>query len=191
MKWIYSNELIDYQDSFAQMKKYVELEQEVIWGLQHNLVYTAGRSANPFDLINTKAIPVYETDRGGQYTHHGPGQLVVYCMLNLSMYRNDIRFFIESLEKWIQRSLKELGCETERFEERRGLWIKDKKIAALGIKISKGKSYHGFSINVNNDLAPFHGIVPCGLKDYFVTSLKDQKINTTCKEVWSVLQNHF
>ncbi len=196
MQWIYTPFPVDYLHAMSMMDSHVSFLQsqqgQMIWGLQHNCVYTAGRSAKTQDVLDTahSFIPVVETQRGGQYTYHGPGQLIIYCFLRLTYYQNDIRLFIKTLEMWVQEALAALGCLTTRECGRTGLWVENKKIVALGMRIQKGLSCHGLSINVSNDLEPFKGIVPCGLDNYGVTSLHEMGIFKDCFHVWQSLRKH-
>ena len=193
IEWRYTRRPLAYQEGEALMKEKVEAiasgqSPEMIWGLQHFPVYTAGTSAKSSDLLNPGSIPVHTVGRGGQYTYHGPGQLVVYCFLRLSRYQNDIHLFIHTLEAWIQKTLAEWNLDAKRHGT--GLWVEDKKLVSIGIRISRGISWHGFAMNVDNDLEPFNGIIPCGLKDCDVTSLKDLGISATCFDVWGKLKKN-
>lgn len=170
-----------------------ERSDECVWLLEHPPLYTAGTSASAVDLINPQ-FPVYETGRGGQYTYHGPGQMVAYVMLDLTKRQAapDIKAYVHSLEEWIIQSLKEVGIEGERREGRVGIWVKtsntEKKIAAIGVRIRRGVTYHGLSINIDPDLTHFDGIVPCGISEYGVTSLKDMGVNIALEEFRKVFQ---
>jgi len=148
---------------------------DLVWLLEHPPLYTAGTSANARDLLNP-AFPVYQTGRGGQYTYHGPGQRIAYVMLDLQKRGSDLRRYICDLEQWIIEALKEFHVKGERRSGRVGIWITTKnneaKIAAVGVRVRKWVTYHGVSINVNPDLSHYNGIVPCGIKDYGVTSLQ-------------------
>ena len=184
--------LVEYIDALASMENHVDLmrkgeEGEEIWMLEHPPVYTAGTSARAEDLLNPQ-FPVIETGRGGEYTYHGPGQLVAYVMLDLKKRQSepDIKQYVWSLEEWIIRSLADLGVTGERREGRVGIWVvmpdgREAKIAAIGVRIRHWVTFHGISINVNPDLSHFSGIVPCGIADHGVTSL-EQLIGLTQKE---------
>jgi lipoyl(octanoyl) transferase len=144
--------------------------------VEHPALYTAGTSANAVDLIAPDRFPVFQTGRGGQYTYHGPGQRVGYVMLDLKKRGGDVRAFVAALERWIIATLAVFGIVGETREDRVGVWVKhdgrEDKIAALGIRVRRGVSFHGISINVNPDLGHFDGIVPCGVVEHGVTSFE-------------------
>ncbi len=158
---------------------------ETLWFLEHPPLYTAGTSAQDTDLVGGFPFPVYETGRGGQYTYHGPGQRVVYVMLDLRARGRDVRRFVTSLEDVIIQSLDCFDLQGERREGRVGVWIDtpagEKKIAALGVRVRRWVSFHGIAINWNPDLAHFSGIVPCGLPDFGVTSMMDLGVDVPLK----------
>ncbi len=182
LEWKTSDLPVAYPDAVAAMERRVANmidgnEGEQIWLLEHPPLYTAGTSAKQSDLLDNR-FPVFNTGRGGEYTYHGPGQRVAYVMLNLEQ-RNlkDIRKYVWSLEEWIIRTLAIIGIHSERREGRIGIWVVtpsgEKKIAAIGVRVRKWMTYHGIAINVNPDLSHFGGIVPCGIKEYGVTSLHE------------------
>lgn len=189
--WLISEQLISYPLAITRMTKHVRKIQynqgeELVWFLQHPPLYTAGTSAKDYDLLDKLNIPVYKTDRGGQYTYHGPGQLIIYLMLDLNKRGKDIKAFVRSLEYWVIHTLKNLGLNVIRREGRIGLWVienSEKKISSIGIRVSRWVTYHGISINVYNDLQPYEGIVPCGIKEYGVTNLWQQNIKVTITEL--------
>jgi lipoyl(octanoyl) transferase len=150
---------------------------ELVWLVEHPALYTAGTSAKARDLVTPDRFPVFQTGRGGQYTYHGPGQRVGYVMLNLKKRGGDVRAFVAALERWIITTLSDFGIQGEAREDRVGVWVKrpnrEDKIAALGIRVRRGVSFHGISINVNPDLSHFDGIVPCGVTEHGVTSFSD------------------
>ena len=154
---------------------YENNEQELIWTLEHNEVYTAGTSYNENEIID-KSIKILQTNRGGKITYHGPGQLICYFVLDLRK-KKDIRKFITIIEKTIIQTLKFYKIETFPDKDNIGIWHKYnnevKKIAAIGIRVSKWIAYHGFAINVNNDLENYKKIIPCGISDKGVTNLKN------------------
>ncbi len=156
---------------------YENNEQELIWILEHNEVFTAGTSYKENEIID-KSIKILETNRGGKITYHGPGQLICYFVLDLRK-KKDIRKFITIIEKTIIETLKSYKIETFPDKDNIGIWHKSnnevKKIAAIGIRVSKWIAYHGFAINVNNDLENYKKIIPCGIKDKGVTNLKNIK----------------
>lgn len=170
---------------------------EMVWLLQHPPIYTAGTSAKPQDLLEPGRFPVHETGRGGQYTYHGPGQLVAYVMLDLNRRGPDVRKFVCSLEKWLKDSLAVFGIVGETREGRVGTWVRradqsgEDKIAAIGIRVRRWVSYHGVSINLNPDLAHYDGIVPCGISEYGVTSLDKLGVTISMAELAAALQTCF
>ena len=154
---------------------YENNEQELIWTLEHNEVFTAGTSYKENEIID-KSIKILETNRGGKITYHGPGQLICYFVLDLKKRKKDIRKFISIIEKTIIDSLKFYKIQTSADRENIGIWHTDNykinKVAAIGVRVSKWIAYHGFSININNDLDKYKAIVPCGIKDKGVITLK-------------------
>jgi lipoyl(octanoyl) transferase len=173
---------------------------ELVWLVEHPPLYTAGTSARTGDLIEAR-FPVYTTGRGGQFTYHGPGQRVVYVMLNLKRRGPDVRRFVATLEEWIIRTLAAFNVRGERREDRIGVWVRrpelgedrEDKIAAIGIRVTRWVSLHGFALNVDLDLAHFSGIVACGVSDkrYGVTSLADLGLSVSLPEVDMVLRREF
>ena len=154
---------------------YENNDQELIWTLEHNEVFTAGTSYKENEIID-KSIKILETNRGGKITYHGPGQLICYFVLDLRK-KKDIRKFITTIEKTIIQTLKFYKIETFPDKDNIGIWYKYnnevKKIAAIGIRVSKWIAYHGFAININNDLENYKKIIPCGISDKGVTNLKN------------------
>lgn len=172
---------------------------ELIWFVEHEPLYTAGTSAEAKDLLTPERFPVHHTGRGGEYTYHGPGQRVVYVMLDLNKRGKDVRAFVAALEAWIIASLSAFNVEGERREDRVGVWVKrepislgkEDKIAALGIRLRKWVSFHGISINVEPELEHFSGIVPCGISQHGVTSLVDLGLPVTMSDLDGVLKDKF
>ncbi|MCJ8324845.1 MAG: lipoyl(octanoyl) transferase LipB [Rhizobiales bacterium] len=172
---------------------------ELIWFVEHEPLYTAGTSAEDKDLLTPKRFAVYHTGRGGEYTYHGPGQRIVYVMLNLNKRGKDVRMFVAALEAWIIESLAAFNVDGERREDRVGVWVrreplslgKEDKIAALGIRLRKWVSYHGISINVEPELEHFSGIVPCGISGHGVTSLVDLGLPVSMADLDGVLMDKF
>ena len=176
---------IDYLQSIKILEKRVHdvflgKKDELLWVLEHNSVYTAGTSANKKDLLD-KSLPVIKTNRGGKYTLHSPGQKVVYFVLNLNKRERDIRKLISKIENCIIQTLKEYKIKSYNDSKNIGIWVNkqknSKKIAAIGIRVKKWVAYHGFSLNVCNDLSKYKGIIPCGIRDRGITSLKDMGVN--------------
>ena len=171
---------IDYIKSMKILEKRVDdvingKKDELLWILEHKPVYTAGTSANKADLIN-KNLNVIKTNRGGKHTYHGSGQKVVYFVLNLNRRERDIRKLISKIENCIIDILSEYKIKSYPDKKNIGIWVGDKnnsmKIAAIGIRVKKWIAYHGFALNVCNDLSKYNGIIPCGIKDKGITSLK-------------------
>jgi lipoyl(octanoyl) transferase len=157
--------------------------------------YTAGTSAEDKDLITKNKIPIYTTGRGGQYTYHGPGQRIGYAMVDLQKRGIDIRDYVCRLEKWMIAALADCGIKSETREGRIGIWVAtpkgEKKIGALGVRVRRGVAFHGISLNVNPDLSYFNGIVPCGLREYGVTSIADLGGAADIAVLDQALQRHF
>ena len=172
---------------------------ELVWLLEHPPLYTAGVSSKPADLIQPDRFPVFESGRGGQYTYHGPGQRVVYVMLDLTQRGRDVRAFVAALEAWIIDALAAFNVVGEMREGRVGVWVERKgpgwsredKIAALGVKLRRWVSFHGVSLNVEPDLDHFGGIVPCGQTEHGVTSLVDLGLPVTMDEADAALRVSF
>ena len=175
---------INYAKSMKILEKRVqdvlcEKKEELLWILEHKTVYTAGTSANEKDLID-KNLPISRTNRGGKYTVHSPGQKVVYFVLNLNKRKKDIRKLINNIEGCIMNILQEFKIKSSPDRNNIGIWVKNEnnpmKIAAIGIRVKKWIAYHGFALNVSNDLTKYKKIVPCGIKDKGITSLKNMGI---------------
>ncbi|MBM3530799.1 MAG: lipoyl(octanoyl) transferase LipB [Alphaproteobacteria bacterium] len=173
---------------------------ELVWLIEHPPLYTAGTSARPSDLIEAR-FPVYTSGRGGQFTYHGPGQRVVYLMLDLNRRGPDVRAYVAALEEWIIRTLARFNVRGERRSDRIGVWVRrpdkgdgyEDKIAAIGIRVRKWITLHGIAINVEPDLTHFSGVIPCGVADrrYGVTSLADLGLPVTMAEVDMALRAEF
>lgn len=200
VRWEVADGLVPYPDAIARMEAEVAViakgeARELVWLLEHPPIYTAGTSANPRDLVQPDRFPVFATGRGGQYTYHGPGQRVAYVMLDLRKRGNDVRAFVAALEDWIIRTLSVFGIAGERREDRVGVWVRrpqrEDKIAALGIRVRHGVTFHGISINLDPDLAHFDGIVPCGVTVHGITSFRDLGLGTTMVDLDGVLGRVF
>jgi lipoyl(octanoyl) transferase len=179
IEWRVSPGLTPYDDALADMEARAEAvragtARERIWLLEHPPVYTAGTSANPVDLIDAR-FPVIATGRGGKYTYHGPGQRIGYVVLDLTRRGRDVRRYVHALESWVIAALGEIGVEAFAIDGRVGIWTLDRgreaKVGAIGVRVRRWVTLHGFAVNVDPDLSHFTGIVPCGLSDP-VTSLK-------------------
>lgn len=184
-----SQKPVEYSEALEHMERRVEAiiagrESEEIWLLEHKPVYTAGTSAKKEELLNNRGFPVFNVGRGGRYTYHGPGQRICYLMLDLKKHYPgpDLRKFVCEIERSVIDTLADIGVESFRREGRIGIWCFDKennekKIAAIGIRVRKWVSFHGLSVNISPNLEHFKGIVPCGISEYGVTSLKELGIN--------------
>jgi len=178
-EWTVTPGLTPWPEAFAAMEArataiFEGAAGEQVWLLEHPPLYTAGTSADPAELLDPR-FPVYAAGRGGRYTYHGPGQRVGYVMLNLAERGRDVRRYVHALEGWVIDALAELGVTAWRAEGRIGIWTDDNgteaKIGAIGVRVRRWVSFHGFSVNVDPDLSHFGGIVPCGLPEFPVTSL--------------------
>ncbi|WP_445193759.1 lipoyl(octanoyl) transferase LipB [Sphingomonas sp. Tas61C01] len=187
IEWRVSPGLAPYGETLAAMEARAAAvlagtERELGWLLEHPPVYTAGTSADPAELVDPR-FPVIATGRGGRYTYHGPGQRVGYMMLNLDRRGRDVRAYVHALEGWVIAALARLGVAAFRADGRVGIWTLDQgreaKIGAIGVRVRRWVTLHGFAVNVDPDLAHFGGIVPCGLPDFPVTSLAALGIDAT------------
>tara|TARA_B100000886_G_scaffold237239_1_gene166165 strand:+ start:16 stop:636 length:621 start_codon:yes stop_codon:yes gene_type:complete len=175
-----SQKLVKYEEALRLMEdRLLQIDQkkskDLIWVLEHENIYTAGTSYKENEILD-KSINIFKTNRGGKITYHGPGQLICYFVIDLKKIKKDIRNFISIIEKTIIDSLKSYDINTFSDKENIGIWYQDnskiKKVAAIGIRVSKWIAYHGFSINIDNDLKKYNAIVPCGINDKGVTNLK-------------------
>lgn len=203
--WAVSPATVAYQTSVFLMEQRVRQiasgnAPELIWLLEHPPIYTAGTSTDLGDLLAPSRFPVHRTGRGGELTYHGPGQRVVYVLLDVRRrFGSNVRTFVEALEAWGIGSLAKLGVAGHIRQGRVGIWVEradltpggEAKVAALGIRIRAGISYHGLSINVAPDLDHFSGIVPCGISEFGVTSLKALGLNASMKDVDNALRAAF
>lgn len=206
IEWKYSAGPVPYEEALAFMEQRVAqiIAGEAgpcIWFLEHPPLYTAGTSAKADGLVDSELFPVYETGRGGEYTYHGPGQLVAYVMLDLKALfapsEPDLRAYIARLEDWIMEVLKTYHVESYLRDGRVGVWVDDashhsgeSKIAAIGVRVKKWVSYHGICLNVAPDLQHYRGIVPCGLSEFGVTSLENMQKPASLNEVAERLEAH-
>jgi lipoyl(octanoyl) transferase len=203
LEWRISAGLVDYPAALAEMEAraaaiHAGTAPEQVWLLEHPPLYTAGTSAKPEDLLLPDALPVYRAGRGGQLTYHGPGQRIGYVMLDLRARGGDLRRYVHDLEDWIIRALARFGVTGERREGRIGIWValgdgREDKIAALGVRVRHGVTFHGIAINRDPDLAHFAGIVPCGIKEsmFGVTSLAKLGKNVPQAELDAALKDAF
>ena len=201
---IFSDKPVAYPDAVTCMENRVadivaDKASECLWFLEHPPLYTAGTSANPTDLLRHDRFPVYETKRGGEYTYHGPGQRVVYLMLDLRKRGRDVRCFVRQAENWIIQTLSDFNIKAHITPGRIGVWVprpdkgnaREDKIAAIGLRIRRWVSFHGISINVEPELEHFSGIVPCGISDQSVTSIVDLGYPISMTELDKALIDNF
>jgi lipoyl(octanoyl) transferase len=203
--WAVSSGQVAYPDAVRAMEARVEeiaagRAGELVWLLEHPPLYTRGVSAKADDLLAPDRFPVFDTDRGGQFTYHGPGQRVAYLMLDLRERGRDVRGFVRALEAWIIGALAEFNVDGEVREGRVGVWVerrqpglppREDKIAAIGVKLRRWVSFHGISLNVEPDLGHFTGIVPCGITAHGVTSLVDLGLPVGMDEADAALKASF
>ena len=209
VEWITTPGLTDYPTACAVMEARADAiaagtAPEAIWLIEHPALYTAGTSAQVQDLTDPGRFPVFPSKRGGQYTYHGPGQRVVYVMLDVGKRGRDVRCFVRDLERWIIATLAAFDVVGEIRAGRVGVWVtrpdkplgpdgmvQEDKIAALGIRLRKWISFHGLSINLSPDLSHFSGIVPCGISDHGVTSLSELGRKVSMADLDAALQQTF
>jgi lipoyl(octanoyl) transferase len=201
IEWRVSSGTVPYLDAVAEMEaRALAIREgradELIWLLEHPPLYTAGTSANAAELLTPDRFPVYPTGRGGKYTYHGPGQRVGYVLLDLDRRGRDVRRFVASLEQWLIGTLGDLGISARQAPGRIGIWVdgqdgREAKIGAIGVRVRKWVTLHGFALNVSPDLAHYGGIVPCGLAEYPVASLSSLNSGGTMEQLDSALQGRF
>ncbi len=204
VEWFVSNGLVPYETALGVMDaRSAEVASgrapELVWLLEHPPLYTAGTSARPDELIEPGRFPVHRVGRGGRFTYHGPGQRVVYIMLNARERSGDVRAFVTALEGWLTDTLAHFGVKGETRRDRVGVWVArpekgpgaEDKIAAIGIRLRRWISLHGLSLNVEPDLTHFSGIVPCGIAGHGVTSLADLGRIVSMEEVDMALAQAF
>ncbi len=201
VEWKISNSLIKYDLAISEMENRVlniknNSTKELVWLLEHKSIYTAGSSAKDKDLLNKSNIEIRYTGRGGQWTWHGPGQRVVYIILNLKQRLPDVKAYVNALEELIILSLSDFSVKGVRLLNKPGVWVKNKhkkydKIAALGVRISSWISWHGISINVNPDLNNYNNIIPCGNLDGGVTSLHSLNKEISMEQLDNSLKKNF
>ena len=201
IKWTTSTTLVDYLESLDFMAKTVDSiitgkGPEVVWLLEHPELYTSGTSAQPNELQYKPTAPIYAAGRGGRYTYHGPGQRVIYLMMDLRSRANDIRKYIYDLETWLINSVAEFGIEGERRSGRVGVWVDqgygiEVKIAAIGIRVRKWVTFHGVSLNISPDLSMYEPIIPCGIREHGISSLHELGVPALMKDVDEALLHNF
>ena len=201
VEWLASRSYVPYATAIAFMERRVEaiaagLAPEAVWLLEHPPIYTCGTSASDHELLERQRFPVYRTGRGGRITYHGPGQRVGYVMLDLRLRGADIRLFVNRVEEWVIQSLAALGVGAHRSPGKIGIWVdighgREAKIGAIGIRVRRWVSFHGFALNVDPDLSHFAGIVPCGLAGSEVTSLAKLGLSFNMQRVDAALRSAF
>jgi lipoyl(octanoyl) transferase len=200
IEWRVSEGLVPYADALAEMEARAAAvrdgeARELVWLLEHPPLFTAGTSADPAELSYPLGFPVFEAGRGGRYTYHGPGQRVGYLVLDLEKRGRDIRRFVQLLESWMIDALGEVGVVARRESGRIGIWTgegpAEAKIGAIGVRVRRWVTMHGFSINVAPDLSHFGGIVPCGIAEYGVTSLSKLRGESSMERLDSALKRTF
>lgn len=200
IEWRESEGLVPYDTALTEMEARAAAVREgtadeLVWMLEHPPLFTAGTSADPAELFNPMDFPVFEAGRGGRYTYHGPGQRVGYLVLDLEKRGKDIRCFVHSLEGWMIAALGDLGVAARREPGRIGIWTgeaaAEAKIGAIGVRVKRWVTMHGFSINVAPDLNHFGGIVPCGIAEYGVTSLAALGLDASMDRVNLALKRSF
>jgi lipoyl(octanoyl) transferase len=200
-----SHKPVPYKEAMVFLEKKVEkvhanIEDEIIWILEHDSVYTKGISASDDDLLMPNLFPIIETNRGGKFTYHGPGQKIVYFVINLNKREKEIKKFVRNVEKWIIAVLNDFNISSFADPKNIGIWIRnnneENKIAAIGIKVKKWIAYHGFSLNINVNKSDYRGIVPCGIFNKGIINISDlcnvpndEKINNSIKENFYKLFN--
>jgi lipoyl(octanoyl) transferase len=200
IEWRVSAAPVPYADSLAEMEQRAVAirdgsERELVWLLEHPPLFTAGTSADPAELTNPLGLPVFSAGRGGRYTYHGPGQRVGYVLLDLEKRGPDIRRFVHALEQWMIDSLAQLGVNAHLAEGRIGIWVgegeEEAKIGALGVRVKRWVTLHGFALNVAPELDHFGGIIPCGIADFGVTSLAKLGKQMPLERVDQALKGNF
>lgn len=203
VKWITLPGLVDYQEGIKIMEGQLDrvinsMQPDTIFLLEHKEVYTAGTSHNVEELLKPDLFPVIYTGRGGKFTYHGPGQRIIYPIINLNNTDKvkDLKLYITQLEKWIILTLAELDVNAFTIQGKVGIWVKnsrniESKIGAIGIRVRKWVTYHGIAVNISPNLDNYSGIIPCGINDFPITSLEDMGINISMREFDIVLKKKF
>lgn len=203
VKWITLPGLVDYQEGIKIMEDQLDrvinsMQPDTIFLLEHKEVYTAGTSHNVEELLKPDLFPVIYTGRGGKFTYHGPGQRIIYPIINLNNTDKvkDLKLYITQLEKWIILTLAELDVNAFTIQGKVGIWVKnnrniESKIGAIGIRVRKWVTYHGIAVNISPNLDNYSGIIPCGINDFPITSLEDMGINISITEFDIILKKKF
>ena len=203
VNWITLPGLVSYQDGLLMMEEQLSKVMnnqacDTIFLLEHQEVYTAGTNYKQSELLNPDKFPVIYTGRGGKFTYHGPGQRVIYPVINLGARDSskDLRLYVRKLEDWIVATLAELKVKAFTIPGKVGIWVKNRhdvnaKIGAIGIRIRKWVTYHGIAVNINTNLTHYSGIIPCGINEFPITSLRDININVSVEEFDKLLKEKF
>ncbi len=203
VEWITLPGLVDYQEGIKIMEDQLDrvinsMQPDTIFLLEHKEVYTAGTSHNVEELLKPDSFPVIYTGRGGKFTYHGPGQRIIYPIINLNNTDKvkDLKLYITQLEKWIILTLAELDVNAFTIQGKVGIWVKnsrniESKIGAIGIRVRKWVTYHGIAVNISPNLDNYSGIIPCGINDFPITSLEDMGINISITEFDIILKKKF
>jgi lipoyl(octanoyl) transferase len=203
VEWITLPGLVDYQEGIKIMEDQLDrvinsMQPDTIFLLEHKEVYTAGTSHNVEELLKPDLFPVIYTGRGGKFTYHGPGQRIIYPIINLNNTDKvkDLKLYITQLEKWIILTLAELAVHAFTIQGKVGIWVKnsrniESKIGAIGIRVRKWVTYHGIAVNISPNLDNYSGIIPCGINDFPITSLEDMGINISMTEFDIILKKKF
>jgi lipoyl(octanoyl) transferase len=203
VEWITLPGLVDYQEGIKIMEGQLDrvinsMQPDTIFLLEHKEVYTAGTSHNVEELLKPDSFPVIYTGRGGKFTYHGPGQRIIYPIINLNNTDKvkDLKLYITQLEKWIILTLAELDVNAFTIQGKVGIWVKnsrniESKIGAIGIRVRKWVTYHGIAVNISPNLDNYSGIIPCGINDFPITSLEDMGINISITEFDIILKKKF
>ncbi len=199
-EWRVAPEPVPYPEAIRFMEERVAAiragaARELVWLLEHPALYTAGTSADPAEVLDAGDLPVFRTGRGGRVTYHGPGQRVGYVLLDLEARGRDLRRYVRDLEAWLIATLASFGVEGFRRDGRIGIWVAkgatEAKIAAIGVRVRRWVSYHGVALNVAPELEHYRGIVPCGIRDFGVTSLADLGVDASMADVDRALMRTF
>lgn len=200
IEWRVEEGLVPYPQALLEMETRAAAitagtARERVWLLQHPPLYTAGTSADPAELLD-KRFPVFDAGRGGRYTYHGPGQRIGYVQINLGARGKDVRNFVHNLEGWVIAALGEFDVAARRADGRIGIWTdgpdgREAKIGAIGVRVRRWVTLHGFSVNIDPDMSHFSGIVPCGISEFPVTSLAQLDKNVTMADFDAALKQHF
>ncbi len=200
-EWLSSEQPVPYPEALALMEARVTAIRagtagDLVWLLEHPALFTAGTSADPSELLAGNSLPVHHTGRGGRYTYHGPGQRIAYVMLDLNRRGADLHAYVAGLENWAIAALARFGVRGERRKDRVGVWVsgpdgREEKIAAIGVRVRRWVSFHGISINLDPDLSHYDGIVPCGIREHGVTSLRALGVKATMADLDKALGETF